>query len=386
MVKAAEEAEKAEAAKKEPDPVKRKAEEEPPKKVPKMDKADTKPGTSKDEDVQMDMGENENPAPAATGNKAFMASSHTQEIGKLDANSQDPNHWGMESVTFKRSFEHVINDNYDVGMYKSEADGAIYLQPWHEIPYQLHRASMIPDNGDWLRKHAYVARLKKLWFTITGIKPSETVIVGSNDNPRLRLKDPPAAKVQTRKCFRGKYIDDDMQVVSIDDDRIVARNNKDMTNPIPSNQYIQGDNSCVLPLAHYLFEGTNANLKPKKSWLQALYNDLVAPSRNVEDAQKLYWDFSDAADGNFCLNPLFNMEQEMTKTHTYETLVGEGLSIDTGFNAWLFVNKVVPPMNPQSVLGIRYMGFQRDPLWDTIAIPYFCDLAYVNVGTNSEGD
>lgn len=323
---------------------------------------------------------------ATGGGSHWMAGDSSGEgVGKLDANFQKPNKMFTVTKKYTKTFEHSISENTNSSFYKTDNGDGAYARSLFKVPYYLMRSSMGPNDFLDLRSKAYVAKLKNVGFTITGAQAIETVIGGSDDNPKLRAKTPPKCKVQYNWSERGMFTDgryyEDNDSIADRDFTHHYQNNRHMTNERPLIQHsdtgrLASEDEAVLPN----IQQEDCYNQRARAWVAAMFYDTIYcnPAHTGEMYKGM--DVHIPGDLDHCVNPIYDPEAELLTTSPLEDLVGKSFGVDTHHQAWLFVNKVSARQST-GVIG----GYYFDNLNNGGNMSSFCDDQFLQVINNEQG-
>ena len=341
--------------------------EEPPAKMPRQgDNAD--PAPVGDQGVYGEPMDQSEADARASGNSAWMAKgSEGGDNGWTDANMQRSSH-GQRVLTkrFEITFEHTIGNNPGMSIFAAaNSKVGAHVTPFHKIPYYMMRSSMSPESLRWLQANAYCARLTDVGFDIKGCKVIETVITGSDNNPRLRLKDIPMSKLQMM-CYNRGYSAECGATRPFNNTYIGTEyiNNAHMTNPKPQLQYDQIETQISAENGKLPYFDFNVNSTPEMvEWKKFIARDLFQ-ARNtaaINDLQANYIDYAQTGDLNHAELTMWDPESELLTMKSAEEATSIGKNVKTHHSAWLMVNKLGEPSGYNTVIGCKLRNFTGSP-------------------------
>lgn len=137
----------------------------------------------------------------------------------------EPSMPGKKHIRYSRKVEHMayslnqsgaMTEN-DIAYEPSRThDHDKYANRLYTVPYYLMRAAMTPTDLRDIYDRAAFARISGIGFTIVSANIKETVIEGSNNNPKLRDKAPNDVQIQYKWDFDGSIHDAESPISALD--------------------------------------------------------------------------------------------------------------------------------------------------------------------------
>lgn len=340
------------------------------------------------------------PEAAALGSGGFLEGDASATEGQTNVNFQEPLKMPVRSATFTRQFEHSINTNIKRGFYRKDDTD---LTCFHTVPYHLQRASLTPEDVLWIEGAAYAAKLDSVSCKVINVEATETIVTGSDNNPKLRSKKYPKASIQV--CWTERGFSTDYKSTYYNGNETDYVNNMHMTDPNPNQVHGDyGKKSGKLPLFSvktsddigWATQETSPFFEMKKAMAHDLYQSRKYNVTAESIARKL-----DKATADDQLEhsdlPLFDPEMQFVKTMPIEEFIGKSYGVKTKHNAWSFVNKVAS-WTRDGLIGAYYHNTNPQDLQcrgEYVAFPMytdpdFCDVAqgvaWNDVRNPPEGD
>lgn len=101
---------------------------------------------------------------------------------------------GKGTIVFTKDHEVTLSNRNplwkDRQFGASHSEELVLQDTVYEIPYYLKNFTMDQEDLVKLQSIASFARIKSIWFKIVSIRLNEAIAMGSNDNPRIRDKNP----------------------------------------------------------------------------------------------------------------------------------------------------------------------------------------------------